>query len=324
MAYNKTEGTYPSTDGVSTVAYSINIPEGNPRAIIQICHGMWDHMGRYESCGLVKALTDAGIIVCGNDHIGHGKTASDSTLGHFADWTYMTEDMRLLCRSVKKKYPRLPYIFLGVGFGALLLRSAMTEWEEIDGVALVGTTAGDTPLKGAKLSAAAVSLFRGKTHRSPYLRNLLTANLNGSFLSEKDVFSYRSSLPDARSSLRYDGKCAVEYSAQAYKSVIALASSVCSSEWVSRVPQSLPIYLMWGEDDTATERGEGAKQLLAALEDREINDIRHDTFVGRHDIFADVDRENAVRKLIEWTDSVCEGVIACRSYGNVSFGRVDF
>ena len=324
MSYNKIEGTYPSSDGESTVSYNIYIPEGNPRAVIQICHGMWEHMGRYESNGLVKSLTDAGLVVCGNDHVGHGRTADEKSLGHFTDHRVMTDDMATLGQTVKKRYPHLPYILLGHGFGALLVRSAATERGDIDGVVLVGTTAGDTPLGMASFSASAISVLRGKTHRSTYLRGLLTGKLNSGYLNEKDSFSYRSSLPEVRSSVRYDGKCSLEYSAAAYKAVIALAKEVCSSEWVSRVPLSLPVYLMWGENDPATENGEGAKMLLSALEDREINELRGDSFAGRHDIFSDVDRENAIKKLIEWIDGVCEGVVACRSYGALSFGRVDY
>lgn len=324
MISKRLEGEFLSSDGVTNVKYSVFIPDTAPRAVIQICHGMWEHMGRYEENGLVKALTDSGIAVCGNDHVGHGRTASENGLGHFTDFSVMTDDMRTLRLTVKKKYPRLPYILLGHGFGALLVRAAAVEQEDIDGIALVGTTAGDTPLGTARISATLIGVIKGKTHRSPYLRGLLTGGLNTKFLSEKDSLSFRSSIPDVRSSMRYDGKCGFEYSTAAYKAVIDLASSVCSSEWVSRVPLSLPVYLMWGEDDPATGCGEGARQLYAALEDREINDLKFDSFAGRHDIFSDVDRENAIKKLIEWTDSVCEGVVACRSYGALSFGRMDF
>ena len=76
MSYQKTIGTYLSADGITEIHYAIYLPEGNPRAILQISHGMRDYIERYEQCGFVEAMTDAGFVVCGNDHIGHGESAA--------------------------------------------------------------------------------------------------------------------------------------------------------------------------------------------------------------------------------------------------------
>ena len=46
-----------------------------PRAIVQIVHGMCEHMGRYDE--FARFLARNGFAVCGEDHIGHGESASD-------------------------------------------------------------------------------------------------------------------------------------------------------------------------------------------------------------------------------------------------------
>ena len=77
----KIEFSFPSScDGVSVAAY-IYEPEIAPRAILQISHGMCEYIGRYEN--FAEYLCGRCILVCGNDHIGHGGTAAtDSDLGY--------------------------------------------------------------------------------------------------------------------------------------------------------------------------------------------------------------------------------------------------
>ena len=57
-----------SMNGLHAVLWQ---PEGPTRAILQITHGMTEHMGRYES--FAAALCSQGIAVAGFDLRGHGK-----------------------------------------------------------------------------------------------------------------------------------------------------------------------------------------------------------------------------------------------------------
>ena len=45
-------------------------PEGEVKAVLQITHGMTEHMGRYEA--FADALCARGIVVAGFDLRGHG------------------------------------------------------------------------------------------------------------------------------------------------------------------------------------------------------------------------------------------------------------
>ena len=84
----------PSTDGVHTLRGILYLPQEAPRALIQISHGMTEHIARYEA--FMEYLASLGYAVCGHDHIGHGKTAeNDSELGFFAQkdgWSILPGD----------------------------------------------------------------------------------------------------------------------------------------------------------------------------------------------------------------------------------------
>ena len=48
----------------------------NVVAIVQLVHGMAENVERYEA--FAEFLTARGIVVVGNDHLGHGKSISEN------------------------------------------------------------------------------------------------------------------------------------------------------------------------------------------------------------------------------------------------------
>src|SRR6266436_2035702 len=63
---------FVSTDGLR-IACARWDSRGPVRGVMQIAHGMGEHIGRYAAT--IDALTSAGLTVYGNDHRGHGHTA---------------------------------------------------------------------------------------------------------------------------------------------------------------------------------------------------------------------------------------------------------
>ena len=73
------------------MAYRLWQPVGEPRAVVQLVHGMAEHIDRYDR--MARALTAQGYVVAGRNHRGHGPEAE--TLGYFADkdgWNALVED----------------------------------------------------------------------------------------------------------------------------------------------------------------------------------------------------------------------------------------
>ena len=56
----------------------------NARCVIQLIHGMNEHMGRYED--FAQFCNSKGVIVVGEDHRGHGLTAGSRELVGKADY----------------------------------------------------------------------------------------------------------------------------------------------------------------------------------------------------------------------------------------------
>ena len=73
-------------------------PDGDPVCVVQIAHGVAEHIDRYED--FMNFLASNGIVAVGNDHLGHGKSiTAPEDQGFFAEedgWRYAVDDMAAL------------------------------------------------------------------------------------------------------------------------------------------------------------------------------------------------------------------------------------
>ena len=87
----KEEFYFDSRDGESRIhAVRYTPDDGNVKGIVQVVHGMAEYVERYEN--LAEFLTARGILVTGEDHLGHGKSVAEGG-------TYVGCSLRLLLRT---------------------------------------------------------------------------------------------------------------------------------------------------------------------------------------------------------------------------------
>jgi len=105
-----------------------------PRGVIQISHGMGEHMGRYND--LIEALTHAGLVVYGSDHRGHGRTAaSPEQLGDFGPggFNLLVEDMVHLSQIARIENPGQPFILFGHSMGSFAAQQYILDHSDLIG-----------------------------------------------------------------------------------------------------------------------------------------------------------------------------------------------
>src|SRR6266436_1753136 len=131
---------FTSSDGLSIAC--VKWSNGHHvRGVVQIAHGLGEHMGRYAE--LAKLLVEDELVVYGNDHRGHGLTAKPSdSFGDFgpAGFDQLVEDMVSLRVIAKREHPGKPYILLGHGMGSFAAQQFVLDHSHsIDGLALSGS-----------------------------------------------------------------------------------------------------------------------------------------------------------------------------------------
>lgn len=122
---NTQEFTFPSFNGRSEIQAWMCLPESEPVGIVQIVHGLGCHSGRYRY--MAQKLSEAGFVVCADDHAGHGKTAREdhASFGYPGDKGFMTfvHDEHTLRQKVQALYPQLPYMMFGHSMGSIIGRA---------------------------------------------------------------------------------------------------------------------------------------------------------------------------------------------------------
>src|SRR4051794_18048022 len=108
------------SDGQSLLVYRW-LPDGEPRAVVQIAHGASEHGARYAR--LAGELNAAGYAVYADDHRGHGRTAGEPERFGIAgedSWNRMIEDEKEITDHLAKTHPGLPLVLLGHSMGSFI------------------------------------------------------------------------------------------------------------------------------------------------------------------------------------------------------------
>jgi alpha-beta hydrolase superfamily lysophospholipase len=111
-----TEFTFKTFDGLQLFGQSWQ-PEGQPRAVICLLHGIGEHGGRYTH--VADALIQAGYILISFDLRGHGK--SSGPLGHTPSYEALMNDISSFLEVANKQFSQLSFFLCGQSLGGNLV-----------------------------------------------------------------------------------------------------------------------------------------------------------------------------------------------------------
>jgi alpha-beta hydrolase superfamily lysophospholipase len=111
-------------------------PEGKPKAVVCLVHGIGEHTGRYAHVG--RAFNDAGYALFGFDMRGHGK--SGGPRGHFPSLDVVMQDIRQFVEFQRQNHPGLPVFLYGHSLGGLMTLAFTIQYgQELKGVIATGS-----------------------------------------------------------------------------------------------------------------------------------------------------------------------------------------
>jgi alpha-beta hydrolase superfamily lysophospholipase len=116
-----------------------------PRAVVQLLHGVGEHAGRYGA--LIAALTAAGFHVYADDHRGHGRTGirqhgGPEKLGRLGKGGLRAAEEAVwqLTGIIREENPDLPLVLLGHSWGSFLAQMLVNDHPDAwDAVILSGS-----------------------------------------------------------------------------------------------------------------------------------------------------------------------------------------
>ena len=298
--------SYPSSDGIHSIHAVQWLPEGPPRGVIQIVHGVAEYAERYEP--LARYLTEHGYAVCGEDHLGHGYTA-DGTYGYFAPrngWDLVVRDIRRLRELQGEQYPGLPYVMLGHSMGSFLTRTYLIRWPgTLDGVVLSGTGQEPAPLVAlGKALAGGLCALRGPDYVSGLVYHLSLGVYNRAFRPNRttaDWLSRDKAMVDAN--LR-DPLCSFKPTVSMFRDMMEGLQLIARRDQLARMDRNTPVYFLSGDQDPVGSMGAGVRRVEEMFRTAGCRDVTLRLYPGgRHEMFHEINRQEVMDDLLAWLQS---------------------
>lgn len=284
-------------------------PKNNaPKAVIQLAHGMAEHIARYGE--FAEKLAAAGYAVYGNDHRGHGKTAGSlENVGYFADedgFNVVVEDMKLLTDTIKKENPGLPVFLFGHSMGSLLSRSYITRFgSDLKGVVLSGTAANAGLLGSvATLLAKIECKTKGRKTPSNLLNGMVFGAFNKPYKPARTDFDWLSRDNEQVDLYVNDPYCGAVFTAGFFYDFFTGLTEMFKNENTLKVPKELPMYIFSGElDPVGGKKGKTVTKTAEIYKKAGIQDVELKIYAGaRHEMLNEINKEEVYKDVIQWFD----------------------
>ncbi|TYP88881.1 alpha/beta fold hydrolase [Blastococcus xanthinilyticus] len=264
-------------------------PAGRPRGIVQLAHGMGEHLLRYEP--LAAELTAAGWVVAGQDHRGHGATVGDGERGALGPggWDELVRDIGRVGDALRADLPGLPLVLLGHSMGSFAAQQhVMDAGAGLAGLVLTGTAALDLLEPALDLDAP--------TDLSAF---------NAPFAPARTDYDWLSRDPAQVDAYVADPRCGFGLSAPDNRQMFVSARQLADPERLAGVPGDLPVYIAVGDQDPVNGQLALVHGLIQRLEGAGLTDVTLAVYEGaRHEVFNETNRAEVVTDLLRWLDRV--------------------
>jgi len=305
------EFTFLSSDNKTNVyAICCTPKDGKFTRIMQIIHGMTEHIGRYLH--FCEYLTTKGFLVIGHDQLGHGKTATKpEDYGYYGEPdpnALAIDDIHKLRVLYQNKYPNLPFFMLGHSMGSYLLRQYISNHSErLAGALIIGT--GYVPYCTTVFGINMVKIltcFKGSHHRSNFLKNM---SLGTSYYKKYDLTKTDPTnswvCRDAEVVKKfYDDKmCQFDFTLNGYLTLFQAVQNSCNPSYVMKIKRDLPIIFVSGDCDPVGSNGEGVKKAYELMKSIGSLDVTMKLYNdARHEVLNETNKEEVYEYLLKWLD----------------------
>ncbi|MEM9422248.1 MAG: alpha/beta fold hydrolase [Pseudomonadota bacterium] len=301
MAHNRI--TISSPTGASLNTY-VHTPLRQPKAILHINHGLAEHAARYKPH--LAWLANEGFAAIAHDHRGHGRTeAVDAPPGHFGDkaGANVLADAHAVWAWAKERWPGTPLFVFGHSMGGLVaLNSVMRAPQGVAGLAVWNSNAAPGLLgRLGQLIINAECAVRGSHRVSQTMPALTFGAWWRKMKKPRTAFDWLSRDPSVVDAYIADPLCGWHPSIGMWQAILGWARSAEQRPKLRQLPRSLPIYILGGSADPATENGAACRRFAHLLQRDGRKGVRLDIVAGaRHETLNDRGREKALIGLRQW------------------------
>ncbi|MDO4797737.1 MAG: alpha/beta hydrolase [Coriobacteriales bacterium] len=298
-----------STDLHTQLRMVVWEPNTNVRGVVQLVHGMAEHIMRYDR--FAQFLAEKGYLVVGHDHVGHGQSVDSPD-----DWGCLPVEHgkeilvgdvgRVRRKTLQIASVQHPYFLFGHSMGSFVVRSYIsTCGEGLEGAIICGT--GHVP-PAASRAGNVLARRIAKRHGERYVSKRL---------NDLSIGAYAKAVPNARTQLDWlsyneqnvddyiaDPQCGFAFSAGGNATLTALTGEVCTSACCKRMPPQLPLLYIAGDGDPVGDMGKGVRKAVQMALNAGSQDVTCTIYEHmRHEILNEDDSQRVFNDIATWMEA---------------------
>lgn len=263
-------------------------PEEKLTKVLQIAHGMTEHIGRYEM--LAKRLTKQGIAVAGFDLRGHGKNTGDKNCASFGrgGWKAALSDMHIFYEKLREEFPDTKHYMLGFSLGSFLLREYLTDYhkDEISGAIIIGT--GHQP---AFLLNILLAILKGEIKKAGWdqttalVRELSFGTYNKKFKPNRTPSDWLCSDEETLDEFLADELRRKDISAGLFSDLLTSMKKSGEKNTYVNWKKEMPVLLISGKEDSVGDMGKGVEKVQKQMLNGGLKNVQMELLAdARHDV----------------------------------------
>lgn len=283
-------------------------PEGEIRAVVQLAHGMAEHIARYDR--LARTLCAAGYAVAGHNHLGHGYDADEKDLGFFADkggWDIVVEDVHTARLLLEEHFDHKPHILLGHSMGSFVAREYLLRHARgLSGCLISSTGWYPAPICSfGMLTARLCGVFGGWHKPAPLVDKISSSEQNKNFEPARTKFDWLSRDEQEVDKYINDPLCGFLFTARGYYDMFSGFKALTNLKRLKLMPANLPVRFIAGRADPIGQNGQGVETVCRQFIAAGMKKADTRLYDGaRHELFNEINREEVTRDVIMWLDSL--------------------
>ncbi len=281
-------------------------PEGSVRCVVQIVHGIAEYINRYDD--FAKYLNQFGVLVTGEDHMGHGGTLdADDPKGYFyGGWTAAVDNVYALMQDTMQCLPQVPYIILGHSMGSFLTRTLLYRYPDsgISGAIICGTGWQPAAVVKAGLAMSRSTCRKiGETQTSSSLHNMFFGPFNRKISNPRTPFDWICSDTSVVDAYAADPLCSFCETVGLERDMLQGIQMNQKKDNLSKMQKTLPVLFIAGTQDPVGSYGKGVRKSAEAFRKAGMIDVETILYPdSRHEILNDVEKEQVYADVQHWIE----------------------
>ena len=258
---NLSEFTFLSSDKHTQLHGMLwDVQEVPVRAVLQICHGVAEHIARYDK--FARALNERGIVVAGHDHLGHGKSLPEGDtpvyFGEGNTWDTVVDDIYVLHQRLRQRYPDVPLCIMGHSMGSFLTRTYLIRYPgTVKAAVIMGT--------GWQSRAAVNAAVSGESTTSDVVTELAFGSYNKLFAPNRTKVDWLSADEENVDAYIADPMCGADATVGLFRQMLHGIRFNQRMSHLRRMDREVPVLFVSGDKDPVGGCGKGVVQTYEAF-----------------------------------------------------------